>query len=73
MLAVTEATGDLLGTIGIFLSGIGSVLTGWLAIRFESKRGRKVCEERIDAFLKGIEMREEMLKADSGVLRDTDE
>jgi hypothetical protein len=67
MLAV-DATGEILGTVGIFLSGMGSVLTGWLALRYESKRGKEDCEKRIDAFMKGIELREGMLKSDRETL-----
>jgi len=69
-LIVGELSGDALAAAAAFLSGIGSVLTGWLALRYEAKRGERVCQERIDAFLKGIKMREDMLQSDSGVLRD---
>jgi hypothetical protein len=65
-----EASGDVLGTIGIFLSGMGSVLTGWLALRYERKRSEETCKERIDAFAEGIKVREQMLEADKQVLKD---
>jgi len=67
---VAEVTGDALAAAAAFLSGIGSVLTGWLALRYEAKRSDRNCQERIDSFMKGIGMREEMLQSDKGVLRD---
>jgi hypothetical protein len=52
--------GDILGTVGVFLSGAGSVLTGALAIRWEKKRGDKECAERFNAFMRGMKIREEL-------------
>jgi len=69
-MVIAELSGDTLTAIAAFISGIGSVLTGWLALHYEKKRGDQVCKDRIDAFMKGIEMREGMLKSDSEVLKD---
>jgi hypothetical protein len=63
-------SGAVIESIGVFLSGIGTVVTGWLALRYEAKRSDRNCKERIEAYMTGIRMREEMLKSDSGVLRD---
>jgi hypothetical protein len=46
--------GDLLGMIGIFLSGAGSILTALGSIHYERKRGEKICNERLDAFREGL-------------------
>ena len=48
--------GDLLGTLGIFLSGAGSLLNALGAIHFERKRAQKDCEQRIDAFKQGLRL-----------------
>lgn len=60
MLLGVEATGDILGTVGVFLSGAGSILTALGAIHYERKRGEKMCQERFDAFYEGVEMREKL-------------
>jgi hypothetical protein len=67
---VAELSGDKLAAVAAFLSGIGSVLTGWLALRYEAKRSDRNCQERIDAFMKGMEQRETFLQSDKGVLKD---
>jgi hypothetical protein len=59
---VPEISGDILGTVGIFLSGAGSILTAFGAIHYERRRGEKDCQRRIDAFLQGMKMREELEK-----------
>lgn len=46
--------GDVLGVLGIFLSGASSILSAFGAIRFERKRGEKICNERLEAFREGI-------------------
>jgi hypothetical protein len=56
LFAVVE--GDILGTIGVFLSGAGSILTALGAIHYERKRGEKICEQRFQAYLDGIKMRD---------------
>lgn len=48
--------GDILGTIGIFLSGAGSILTALGAIHYERRRGEKVCDERFAAFREGLKL-----------------
>lgn len=57
-----EISGDILGTLGIFLSGAGSILTAFGAIHYERKRGEKDCAQRIEAFWQGMHMREELEK-----------
>lgn len=56
----TVDTGNILGTIGIFLSGAGSVLTGYLAIRWEKKRGKQECDDRFQALHEGLKLRDEI-------------
>lgn len=48
--------GDILGTVGVFLSGAGSILTALGAIHYERKRGEKVCDQRFAAFHAGLEV-----------------
>jgi hypothetical protein len=55
---VLAASGDALAAGAAFLSGIGSVLTGYLALRWERKRSREECQERIAALHEGILMRD---------------
>lgn len=55
-----DVSGDILGTIGVFLSGAGSILTALGAIHYERKRGEKACQQRIDALHAGVRMREEI-------------
>ena len=64
LIAVAEATGDLLGTIGVFLSGAGSLLTAFGAIHYEKKRGEKDCDRRFNAFMDGMKMRDELRNKD---------
>jgi hypothetical protein len=52
--------GDLLGTVGVFLSGAGSLLTALGAIHYERKRAEKDCEERFAAFREGMRVRDEI-------------
>jgi hypothetical protein len=52
--------GDILGTIGVFLSGAGSILTALGAIHYERKRGEKICQERFNAFREGMKVRDEL-------------
>jgi len=47
---------DGLAALGAFLSGMGSVLGAWWAVRGMRKRMRQDCEERIQLLLKGIEV-----------------
>lgn|GEM_PF-4593757 len=60
MLLGVEATGDILGTVGVFLSGAGSILTALGAIHYERKRGEKICEQRFQSYLDGIKMRDSL-------------
>jgi hypothetical protein len=57
---VFEVSGDVLGTLGIFLSGAGSILTAIGAIHYERKRGLKDCDKRMEALWQGMHMREEL-------------
>jgi hypothetical protein len=50
--------GDALAAAAAFLSGIGSVLTGYLALRWERKRSREECAERIAALHEGMLIRD---------------
>jgi hypothetical protein len=49
---------DALDSIAAFLSGFGSVITAYLGVRWERNRSRKECEDRINAFEKGLKMGE---------------
>lgn len=57
---VVEVSGDILGTVGIFLSGAGSLLTAFGAIHYEKKRGEKECDKRFAAFHAGLKLRDEI-------------
>ena len=46
--------GDWLTALGAFLSGMGSVLTAAVAIRYERKRSKEECDERLKAFREGL-------------------
>lgn len=46
----------MITALAAFLSGVGSVLTGFFAIRWERRRGIEDCEKRVEALLKGIEI-----------------
>jgi hypothetical protein len=54
--------GDALAAFAAFLSGIGSVLTGYLALRWERKRSREECAARIAALHEGLEMGERLAR-----------
>ena len=56
MIGFVEVSGDILGTVGVFLSGAGSLLTALGAIHYEKKRGERICDERFQAFRDGIEV-----------------
>jgi len=58
VLALVEVSGDILGTVGVFLSGMGSLLTALGAIHYERKRGEKICQDRFDSFLEGMHLRD---------------
>jgi hypothetical protein len=55
-------SGDILGTLGVFLSGAGSILTALGAIHYERRRGEKICRERLEAFREGMRVRDELGK-----------
>jgi hypothetical protein len=57
---VPEVSGDILGTLGIFLSGAGSILTALGAIHYERRRGEENCQARIDSLLQGFKMRNDV-------------
>jgi len=52
--------GEVLGVLGVFLSGVGSVLTALGAIHYERKRGEKECQRRFDAFVEGAKISEHL-------------
>jgi hypothetical protein len=49
-----NVNGDVLNALGAFLSGFGSVLTAAVAIRYERKRSKEECAERMKAFREGL-------------------
>jgi len=51
---------DQLAAIGAFLSGVGSVVSAWLGIRFERKRGLEDCARRLDALREGLHLEHEL-------------
>ena len=55
---LAELSGQALSSMAAFLSGIGSVLTGWLALRYERKRSMEECRERIKALHEGMLLRD---------------
>jgi len=50
---------DQLAALGAFLSGMGSVVSAWLGIRYERKRGLEECARRLDALREGILIEQE--------------
>jgi hypothetical protein len=54
LVGLPEPSGDILGTIGVFLSGAGSILTALGAIHYERRRGEKMCRDRFEAFREGM-------------------
>lgn len=56
---------EIVTTIAAFLSGMGSVLTGFLALRWERKRSAEECANRIAALHEGIRLRDEYAKGAS--------
>jgi len=55
IVGIANIEGDLLGTIGVFLSDAGSLLTALGAIHYEQKRGKRICDERFQAFRDGLD------------------
>jgi hypothetical protein len=55
----------VLAAIGAFLSGVGSVLGAWIAIRAVRRRMTKECEERFALFKEGIGIGEQHDRLDS--------
>jgi hypothetical protein len=49
----------VLAGLGAFLSGAGSVLGAWVAIRAMRRRMTRECEERFALFKEGIEIGEQ--------------
>jgi hypothetical protein len=47
---------NVINTLAAFLSGFGSVITAYLGIRFERKRSRQECDDRIKAFREGMKL-----------------
>jgi hypothetical protein len=45
---------DQLNALGAFLSGIGSVLSAFLALHYERRRGEKECARRMAALREGM-------------------
>jgi len=55
---------DQLAALGAFFSGMGSVLSAWLGIRYERKRGLADCERRLASLREGIEIERKALKGE---------
>lgn len=55
---VLGVSGEALTAFTAFLSGIGTVLTGFFALWWERRRSRQDCEDRIAAMREGIRMRD---------------
>jgi hypothetical protein len=55
-LVAVAVEGDILGTVGIFLSGAGTLLTAFGAFHYERKRGEIECAKRFEAFREGMQM-----------------
>ena len=51
-----DLSSEVITSLAAFLSGLGSVLTAYLGIRFERKRSRAECEDRINAFQEGMKL-----------------
>ena len=47
-------TSNWLAGLGAFLSGVGSILGAWFAIRGMRKRMRQDCEERLELYKQGL-------------------
>lgn len=54
---------DAVAALGAFLSGVGSVLCGWLVIRAQRKRDEERCAQRIEeiraALREGVQLARE--------------
>jgi hypothetical protein len=57
-------SGDILGTVGVFLSGAGTLLTAFGAFHYERKRGEKECDRRFAAYKEGIRVRDKLQKGE---------
>jgi hypothetical protein len=64
-LVFAGSEGDVLGTIGVFLSGAGSIMTALGAIHYERRRGEKICREKFEAFNEGMRMRDTLQQDDA--------
>ena len=51
---IAEFLPETLTALAAFFSGIGTVLTGFLALRYERKRSKEECDERFKAFHEGM-------------------
>jgi len=52
---------DQVAALGAFFSGMGSVVSAWLGIRYERKRGLADCERRLAALREGVEIERKAL------------
>jgi hypothetical protein len=59
---ISAALPETISALAAFFSGIGTVLTGWFAIRYERKRSKEECDERFKAFHAGIQLNKEYFK-----------
>lgn len=47
---------EVITAFAAFLSGMGSVVTAYLGVKWERNRSRQECEDRIKAFREGMEL-----------------
>jgi hypothetical protein len=57
--------GDILGTVGVFLSGAGTLLTAFGAFHYERKRGEAECAKRFEAMREGLRVRKTIEEEDT--------
>lgn len=55
-----ELSTEAITALAAFASGVGSVVTGIIAISWERRRSFKECEQRIKAFHEGMKLRDEI-------------
>ena len=60
LMVESELSGNVLSALGLFLSGMGSVLTGYMAIRYEHKRSVEECRRRIEALFSGVKLKDDL-------------
>jgi hypothetical protein len=64
VLVGVDVSGDILGTVGVFLSGAGTLLTAFGAFHYERKRGEAECAKRFEAMREGLRVRKTIEEED---------